>query len=158
MPTEKAPLPDPGELLERVLSDHEVLRGMLVRVEVLARRVLAGRVRLAKNLREQLTALDARFREHVDLEEKLLAPALLAADAWGPARVERMHEEHARQREILSELWSAGRDGNPNIFILALLAWGFVRMLREDMIEEERISLNDRVLGDSSIDPHPETD
>jgi iron-sulfur cluster repair protein YtfE (RIC family) len=134
------------------------MRTMLVRVEVLARRVLQGHVRFVKELRDQLAVLEKRFKEHTEFEERTLAPALLAADAWGPERVERMHEEHARQREIISEMWSAGRNGEPNIFVLSLVAWGFVRMLREDMAEEERISLNDRVLTDSPISPLTETD
>ena len=158
MHTEAESLVEADEILERVLADHEVLRGMLVRIEVLARHVLQGRLRFAKELREQFIVLDARFREHLALEERILAPALLASDAWGPDRVERLHEEHARQREIMTETWQAGRRGEPNILVFALLAWGFVRMLREDMAEEERISLNDRVLGQSPINPYTETD
>lgn len=158
MHTESGSLVDAEEILERVLADHEAIRGMLVRVEVLARHVLQGRLRFTRELREQFMVLDTRFREHLELEEQILAPALLASDAWGPDRVERLHEEHARQREIMTETWQAGRQGEPNILVFALLAWGFVRMLREDMAEEERISLNDRVLGQSLIDPHTETD
>ncbi len=158
MHTESDSLTEAEEILECVLADHEALRGMLVRVEVLARHVLQGRLRFAKELREQFMVLDARFREHLELEEQILAPALLASDAWGPDRVERLHEEHARQREVMTETWHAGRRGEPNILVFALLAWGFARMLREDMAEEERISLNDRVLGQNPINPHPETD
>ena len=146
------------EILERVLADHDVLRGMLVRVGVLARHVLQGRVRFSDELREQFMMLDRRVREHLELEERILGPALLASDAWGPERLERLHEEHARHREIMTEAWCAGRQGEPNILVFALLAWGFARMLREDMAEEERISLNDRVLGDNPIDPFTETD
>ena len=158
MRTESDSLVKPEEILECVLADHEALRGMLVRVEVLAHHVLQGRVRFAKELREQFMVLDGRLREHLELEERILAPALLASDAWGPDRVERLHQEHGRQREIMTEAWYAGRQGEPNILVFALLAWGFVRMLREDMAEEERISLNDRVLGDNPIDPCAETD
>ena len=158
MHTESDSLTEAEEILECVLADHEALRCMLVRVEVLAHHVLQGRLRFAKELREQFMVLDARFREHLELEEQTLAPALLASDAWGPDRVERLHEEHARQREVMTETWHAGRRGEPNILVFALLAWGFVRMLREDMAEEERISLNDRVLGESLINPQAETD
>lgn len=158
MPTEGRPPVDPESILQRVIAEHDVLRGMIERTEVLAKRVVQGRVRFAKDLRDQLKVLEGRFLQHIEMEEKVVAPALLAADAWGPARVERMHEEHARQREILTEMWSAGRHGEPNIFVLALASWGFVRMLREDMEEEERVSLNDRVLGEDPVDSSPDTD
>jgi iron-sulfur cluster repair protein YtfE (RIC family) len=149
---------DAGEILEKVLADHEVLRGMLARIEVLSRDVLAGHYGRAAELREQVRHLDSRFREHLELEESVLAPALLDSDAWGSARVERLHEEHARQREIMTEMWRAGVDGEPNILVFALLAWGFVRMLRADMEEEERISLNRRVLNDDVVDAVPEAE
>jgi iron-sulfur cluster repair protein YtfE (RIC family) len=141
----------PIEVLEEVLAEHEILRSMLLRVEVLSRSVLQGRYAASDELKEQVRELGNRFNQHLDREERVLVPALLDADAWGPERVERMHEEHARQREIMSEMWNSGSGGSPNILVFALIAWGFVRMLREDMAEEERISLNPRVLSEDVV-------
>ena len=38
----------------------------------------------------------------------------------------------------------------------ALLAWGLVRLVREDMLEAERLSLNEQVLRDDPIQVAPE--
>ena len=142
----------PIEVLEKVLAEHELLRGMLLRVEVLSRSVLQGRYAASDELKDRVRELEHRFQQHLELEERVLVPTLLDADAWGPERVERLHDEHARQREIMSEMWSSGSGGSPNILVFALLAWGLVRMLREDMAEEERVSLNPRVIRDDIAD------
>ena len=144
---------DAAEVLDRVLEDHRTLHVMASRVDVLADRLLQGRYRLAKELREQMKVLDKFFRQHLELEERVLVPALLECCAWGPERVQLLHEEHSRQREISSEIWKEEPGRADNILIFALLASGFVRMLREDMKAEERGSINARVLNDSLIDP-----
>ena len=143
----------PSEVRERVREDHRALRQMLDRLEVLARRVLQGKRDLVTELREQERALRDRLREHMALEERILVPALDEADAWGPERVERFHAEHVRQREILATV----DEGPFPDFAYALLTWGLVRLLREDMDEEERISLNANVLHDTPVyNPEPE--
>ena len=129
----------PSDVRKQILADHEVLRRMLERLEVRARRVLQGKSKAAPGLPKEFEALESRLRGHIELEERILLPALLAADAWGRERVERCYEEHARQREIMDAVRASER--TPNEF--ALLAWGFVRLIREDMAEEERLSLNE---------------
>ncbi len=138
----------PSAVRERILSDHAVLRGMLSRIEVLARSVLEGRDGRDQELLRQAGALEGTLRAHLELEERILVPALLEADAWGPQRVERFHVEHARQREIMDALWRAHPLSERPTLEVALVVWGFARLLRVDMASEERISLNANVLRD----------
>ena len=141
---------NPSEVRERILADHVVLRRMLERLEVRARRLLQRRNRQHPGLYEELRVLHERLREHFELEERILVPALRATDAWGPERVAQFHEEHTRQRDIMDGFSHGGE--RPSVE-LALMAWGFVRLMLEDMAEEEKISLNERVLRDDPIQP-----
>ncbi len=151
----REPMENPSEVRERILADHVVLRRMLERLEVRARRVLQQRCGRPSGLYDELRVLQARLRRHFDLEERILVPTLRATDAWGAERVARFHEEHARQREIMDGFSRAGERPPGE---LALMAWGFVRLMLEDMAEEEKISLNERVLRDDPIEPAMETD
>lgn len=146
----------PSQVRGRILEDHRALRGVLDRLEALARGLLRGRESASDELMEQARVLDERLREHMALEERILVPALQEADAWGPERVERFHLEHARQREIMVAVRTAAAE-RPRVEF-ALIAWGVVRLLRDDMADEERMSLNERVLRDDTVNPHPETD
>ena len=141
----------PSTIRERILCDHAVLRRMLSRIEVLARSVLEGRNGFGQELLLQASALEATLRDHLELEERILVPALLEADAWGPQRVERFHVEHARQREIMDALWRAHPLRERPTLEVALVLWGFARLLRGDMASEERISLNANVLRDDPL-------
>lgn len=148
---------DPSQVRERILSDHRALRGLLDRVEALAHELLEGGTSAVRELREQTHVLEERLSEHMALEERILAPALRHADAWGSERVQRFRDEHERQRDILEQVWRA-RDDSRSGLEFALIAWGLVRLLREDMASEERLSLNDRVLRDEPIHPSRSSD
>ncbi len=141
----------PSAVRRRILADHTVLRGMLQRIEVLARSVLEGKDGLGEELRQQASALEASLRAHLELEERILVPALLEADAWGPQRVERFHVEHARQREIMDALRCTHPLSERGTLEVALVVWGFARLLRGNMASEERISLNANVLRDDPL-------
>jgi iron-sulfur cluster repair protein YtfE (RIC family) len=145
----------PSEVLARVLKDHRELQVILHRLEILSRSVLQGHASVLDELRAQGRELDQRLREHLELEEEILIPALLDTDSFGTARAERMREEHERQREIMALAWLAGPEDRRSPYELALISWGIVRLLREDMAEEERVSLNRKVLHDF---PTPEVE
>ena len=132
--------PAPSEVRKRILEDHRALRGVLDRLEALARGRLQGRESVSDELLAQARVLDQRLRKHMDLEEHILVPALRRADAWGPERVERFHAEHQRQRQrqIMTAVQAAAE--RP-LVEFALIAWGFVHMLR-----------------DVPVSPQPETD
>jgi hemerythrin-like domain-containing protein len=137
---------EPAELRKTIIAEHEVLRGMLLRIEVLAHRVLKGRPGVAEQLRAQARTFDDRFHRHLENEERLLIPVLLKTDAWGAERVLRIREDHASHRRIMNNVLSRHLRGEGNVLEFALVAWGFVRLIREDMDSEEKISLAESAL------------
>lgn len=141
----------PSEVRKRVLSEHDELRELLEQLERAARAVLQGHASAADELRERTRSLEERLRAHFELEERILAPALREADPWGPERVERLDEDHVRQRAMLDGLRGAAVHPQRSVLELALLAWGFARLLREDMEEEERLLLSEQLLRDDII-------
>ena len=66
-------------------------------------------------------------------------------------QVKRFHVEHARQREIMDALWRTHPLSERPTLEVALVVWGFARLLRGDMASEERISLNAHVLRDDPL-------
>jgi hemerythrin-like domain-containing protein len=143
--------PSPSAVRCRILSDHEVLRGALDVIEALAREVLQGGSSVGPELHKRTRELEQRLHTHMELEERILVPALHEADAWGRERVERLQEEHARQRQIMDVLRSWHPWSDRSTVELALIVWGFARLLREDMASEERVSLAEDVLRDDPI-------
>lgn len=142
---------NPSEVRNRVLADHELLRERLARIEILARTVLEGRVGAASELRDHAAELGVELSNHFDLEDDILVEVLRNADPWGPERVARLQEDHARQRQMLAQLrQSAGDVGRPDLE-LALTARGFVQLMFEDMEEEERLLLSEDLLRDDII-------
>ncbi len=87
-----------------ILDEHTVIRDVLEEIDEtlgeLTRRVPGALGRLRSSLR---TLHDA-FLRHLTHEEIILRPILVDVDAWGPARVQAMDEEHRGQRAAMAEL------------------------------------------------------
>ena len=132
-----------------ILDEHTVLRDILDEIEEalgeLTRRVPGSLVRLRASLR---TFQDA-FQRHLRHEETVLRPVLANVDAWGPARVESMDEEHRAQRAALAELTRVRLEEDFDRTIQSIEA--FVQRLRADMDGEERHALSEEVLRDDII-------
>src|SRR5262249_48308619 len=132
-----------------LLDEHTIIRDVLEQIEEtlgeMTRRVPGSLGRLRACLR---TLQDA-FLRHLNHEETVLRPLLADVDAWGPARVESMDEEHRFQRAALAELarLSLGENMDRTVQVIE----EFVRRLRADMDEEERHSLSEEVLRDDII-------
>ena len=132
-----------------ILDEHTILRDVLEEIEEalgeLTRRVPGALGRLRATLR---TFRDA-FLRHLSHEETVLRPLLKDVDAWGPARVETMDEEHQAQRAALHELSSLelGQDVDRTIQQVE----AFIRRLRADMSQEEQRALSEEVLRDDII-------
>jgi hypothetical protein len=77
-----------------VASEHARVRALVA--ELVREALQTGRKVGHRMLRERLAALHAAVDRVVDVEERELVPLLRAGDAWGPARVERVRERHAR--------------------------------------------------------------
>ena len=132
-----------------ILDEHTILRDILEEIEAalgeMTRRVPGALGRLRASLR---TFHDA-FLRHLQHEETVLRPLLADVDAWGPARVESMDEEHRTQRAALAQLSCLALDMDVDCTVQHIEA--FIRSIRADMDFEEHHSLSEEVLRDDII-------
>jgi Hemerythrin HHE cation binding domain len=140
----------PSEVREKVLADHERLRSDFVRIEALARAVRDGALVRFSDLRVEGDALLARLLTHMRWEESYLLPALREADSWGAERAARLIKDHRDQRELFRFFHS--RLGDTEAWpVLARRLTDLIALLRDDMAEEERDLLDERVLRDDVV-------
>lgn len=132
---------NPAHLREELLRQHEVLRGLLAKTTELASRYAAGAL-VSEALAELLTMVRHAFEDHNRYEESVLRPLLNATDAWGPARVDRMIEEHTEEHQAFLEFLDGSIER-----VAADLA-DFVEEVEAHMAAEERVFLNVAVLRD----------
>jgi len=132
-----------------ILDEHIILRDILEEIEAtlgeMTRRVPGALGRLRASLR---TFSDA-FLRHLQHEETVLRPLLADVDAWGPARVESMDEEHRSQRTALAQLSRVALDADVDCTIQQMEA--FIRRIRAEMAGEEQHALSEEVLRDDII-------
>jgi iron-sulfur cluster repair protein YtfE (RIC family) len=100
-------------------------------------------------LRSVLRTFHDAFLRHLQHEETVLRPILIDVDAWGPARVAAMDEEHAAQRTALAQLSRLALEEDLDSTVQHVEE--FARRLRADMDGEERHSLSEEVLRDDII-------
>jgi iron-sulfur cluster repair protein YtfE (RIC family) len=139
----------PSDVRQRVLSDHEELRGRLDRLERLARAVATGAG--PRELRAEAEALLDRLAIHMSWEDLYLVPVLREADGWGDARTARFADEHREQRELLEYVLRSLHDANRPGPVVASNVLDLVSLLRADMVDEESAFLDERLLRDDPI-------
>lgn len=147
----------PSEVRNRILHDHETLRAMLFSVERVASEVANGEAQLVGNMRFEGETLMERLLEHMHWEDLYLRPALCEADSWGQERAERLDRDHREQREMLSYALASVEDQSRPPLVIARQLLDLVRLLREDMEDEEQALVNDRVLRDDVVSIDVET-
>jgi hemerythrin-like domain-containing protein len=132
-----------------ILDEHAVIRDVLEEIDQtlgeMTRRVPGSVGRLRATLR---TLCDT-FLRHLSHEEMVLRPLLAEVDAWGPARVEAMDEEHQAQRIAISSLTRLTLEQDLDATVQRVEE--IVRRLRADMDGEERLGLSPDVLRDDII-------
>lgn len=141
---------EPSQIRERILSEHRALGVRLDRLEALARGVERGRTPLDV-LRDEVADLLVALREHMNVEDELLAPALLDADAWGDVRSAQLVEHHELQRAELDRLLQELRSPDQSRAACAELVLGLIDDLRLDIRREEKELLDPSVLRDDII-------
>jgi hypothetical protein len=141
----------PSEIRRRILSDHQTIRGILVSVEGLSREVTEGEARQVGALRLEGELLLERLLEHMGWEDRYLRPALLETPGWGEARAERLDRDHREQRELLQHVLGSVQDQSRPPIVVARQLQDLVRMLRDDMQDEEEILVNETVLRDDVV-------
>ena len=140
----------PSEVRERVLSDHERLRADFRRIEALARAAREGALGRFGDLRVEGDALLARLLAHMRWEESYLLPALRNSDSWGAERAARLIKDHRDQRELF-RFFHMRLESTEPWPVLAQRLSDLIALLRDDMAEEERDLLDERVLRDDVV-------
>jgi hypothetical protein len=140
---------DPSQVRTRILRDHDSLRRHLSELEAECRAMLTDSTRtdcvrgLAHEVLWELT-------QHTELEDEILAPALLEIDAWGQVRADQLLTHHRCQRErihALADLYDAGLA----LTEIKLITESFIAELRDDMEHEERDLLHPDLLRDDIV-------
>jgi iron-sulfur cluster repair protein YtfE (RIC family) len=139
----------PSEVRRKVLSQHREIEQMLSELEAGVAQLGKGGVD-AQQVKRAAYALRGILELHMNFEETYMVPAINDADGFGPERVRHLHADHAEQRKELDQLVDAIREASsPDD-----LASGVTKlavMLREDIEEEEREYVTDKLLRDSII-------
>ena len=137
---------EPARVRVAILSEHVKLRRLLRGVEREAHKLMASATpREAERVAtfEAAQLLCSAMTAHIDLESRVLAPALETLDAWGKVRADRLRREHEDQRLILRSYLAALQalgQVEPGQ-LLADVAQRLVDTLRKDMEIEEQTLL-----------------
>lgn len=132
-----------------ILDEHTVIRDVLDEIEEVLGEMTRRVPGAIGRLRASLRTLHDAFLRHLTHEETVLRPILVDVDAWGPARVEAMDEEHRAQRAALAELPRLALDEDVDGTVQRIE--DLVRRLRADMDGEETHALSEEVLRDDII-------
>jgi gamma-glutamyltranspeptidase len=135
---------DPSEARRRLLNQHDHLRALIAGALQLAELRSKGSP-VTDELSARLDELRRVFAAHNELETSLLEPMLRSGDAWAPARVARMLEEHAAEHAVFSTFFHGSIDS---------MATGLAEFAEEvdaHMAAEERTFLSPRVLRDDLV-------
>lgn len=150
----------PSQVRELILSEHAHLRSLLDRSEELALRLVSHgifgdfEVQLLRHLGHQLYTAICR---HMELENRLLAPALAELDAFGRARSERLLAEHAEQKGALEGTLLQLEDVTQPGKIMAETLERLIASVRHDMEVEEQALLSPQLLRDDLVAEDVET-
>ncbi len=141
------------ELRHRILKQHEALREQIRSLEVLAREVAEAEEGgdLAPALRRGAERLLRRLEAHRCFEDENLGPALVGADAWGSERRARLTADHAEQRRLLREVFTALRSPRVHPAVVVRRILHLTDHLKADMRDEEAALLDPAVLRDDVV-------
>jgi iron-sulfur cluster repair protein YtfE (RIC family) len=146
------------DVRRELMADHAHLRELISRLERHAATIQRGEgsVDDARTLRELLRTLFDDLEAHSGRENEILEPILRSLDAWGPARVERMEEEHRAEHEALvrtlEQLTEASLPGE-----MAATAVTLCEELLVHMAVEEEYLLHPNVLTYDVVKPGQST-
>lgn len=139
-----------------ILVEHEGLRIGMRGIESKLDLVASGDVGAIKETHQALQTLLETFVRHIEHEERILRPVLQTVDAWGPARVASMDEEHTTQRKQVTRLAQLDAVSDPAKWAREVRA--FATELLADMADEEKTCLSPDVLRDDIIAVGPDSE
>ncbi len=144
----------PSQVRSVILSEHVNIRALLLRSEEHAQRILSGGGfgdQEVLSLRGIAYQLYTGLCRHMELENRLLAPALAALDAFGKVRSDRLIAEHVEQRRSLERIVAQfDEPSEPPAAMAAALAH-LITTFRQDMDIEEQMLLHPSLLCDDLI-------
>lgn len=138
----------PSDVRARILTEHAEIRAILDRLESVAQALRSGKRARFKDAEALRESLCAKLFSHIDLEDAILAPALRAADAWGPERAAQLLEHHREQR---AELTALARVEGLEPAMRGERLHRLVEYIRDDMRHEESGLLDPNLLRDDVI-------
>jgi hypothetical protein len=141
---------DAGTARQSILSQHEHLRGLLGRAGAIADAALDGKAPSADAVASAIGDIRTTMEVHLTFEEKVLLPLLRDDLPLGPARADRLLDEHARQRQTLATLHREACAFPQSDTLAAKLAF-LASWLLADMAEEERSLLIPDVVRDDVV-------
>jgi hypothetical protein len=140
---------NPSDVRIRILQDHDRLRQYLSDLEAAVEAMLldaADEARVAELVRN----LQVELSRHTELEDTILAPALMEIDAWGAVRSKQLLAHHQTQRREIGEL-SNLFDAHLGHHDIAQVISRLILDVRHDMAHEERDLLSADLLRDDVI-------
>lgn len=140
----------PSHVRARIAKEHVALRKELDALEALATRLEAGDPAAVPEAHQRCTAFYDHLRDHIDLEDAILAPALREADAWGDERADALIKHHREQREALNLLGGSAPPPLPPAE-LAVQLRALIADIRIDMKHEDDALLDPSLLRDDVI-------
>ncbi len=136
----------PSEVRRKVLGQHREIEQMLAELEAGVAHLGDGSVDEGQ-VKRAAYALRGILELHMNFEEAYMAPAINEADGFGPERVRHLHAEHAEQRKELDRLVDQIREAESPAELKKRVA-KLAEMLRNDIEEEERDYVNEKILHD----------
>jgi hypothetical protein len=128
----------PGRILVELEAQHAELRKMMDRCEQSIDDLERGRIDVA-DIAHETARLRLAFTAHNTFEEQSLRPLLLANDAFGVVRCDRMIEDHIAEHRELRERMQAATESTSHFRDV-------IETLRAHLDAEERYLLTAKVL------------
>lgn len=139
----------PSEVRRKVLSQHREIEQMLSELEAGVAQLGDGSVN-AEQVKRAAYALRGILELHMNFEELHMVPAITDADGFGPERARHLHTEHQEQRKQLDLLVDSIREAESTDDLVESVA-RLARALRDDIEQEEREYVTEKLLRDSVI-------
>ncbi|MEP6651932.1 MAG: hemerythrin domain-containing protein [Myxococcales bacterium] len=139
-----------------ILIQHQKIRALLAHAREVADRALDGEASPGNAVASAIGEIHATLEIHLQFEEKVLVDIFNDDLPLGPIRVERLRDEHARQRATLAGIHAEAKAG-PLVPLLAAKLAFLASWLLDDMDEEERTMLTPDVMRDDVL-PLDQTD
>jgi iron-sulfur cluster repair protein YtfE (RIC family) len=127
---------DAGAARRGVLWQHDRIRGLLEKARAVADARLGGEG-LPEAVAEAVSDLHSTIEVHLAFEEAVLMPLLREDLPEGPARADKMLDEHQRQRHMLASIHREAYN-HPQLPALAVKLGFLAAWFLADMAEEER--------------------